>query len=144
MKQPFYKSLITQLPLLRLDIQHFAESGNDDDPGKDDDDPGEEETLTLTKKELEEQLQRESDKRVTAAIKKREDRQRIIDDTRTNLLSAISDIKELTEIVLDEKAARIELINVSNKSTNDVISRVTTDLQNAKKIVEENNEKIKK
>lgn len=103
---PFYKSLI-ELPLLRLDLQHFSDSGKEDDhDDKDeDDDKGEEETLTLTKKELEEQLQRESDKRVSAALKKREEKLR--KEMEERIEQERKDAEQLAKLSAEERA-RVE------------------------------------
>lgn len=66
-KVPFYKQLEQKFPL-KLDLQFFADGDEVPPGGQSEETPPE--TITLTKEELQAQLQSESDRRVSEALKK--------------------------------------------------------------------------
>ena len=86
----------------------------------------------------------EAKEQLPLSIEKREARKQIINETVINLKSAIADIKELTETVLNEKMALMESIKQFNENIKSDIKSATEELENAKKFVSETNEAINK
>lgn len=88
----------TYKSFLPLNLQYFA--GEDEE--KKDEDGQEEEKLTMTAKELEEKLQKESDRRVTAALKKQEDKMKL--EIEQRIEKERKDAEELSRLSTEERA----------------------------------------